>query len=60
MQESLFGPIFGAGHVVWSPDGSRIAFADSSGTFAVDADGTGPVEPIDQMTYASWNDGSYP
>ena len=43
------------GALVWSPDGSRIAMRDGN---AVDADGN--LTPIDAMTYATWNGGSYP
>jgi Tol biopolymer transport system component len=55
----------GCGFPVWSPDGSRIAVhggfenGDAAIFLAVDADGTGNVEPIDGMTYQSWYDGSY-
>jgi Tol biopolymer transport system component len=53
----------GSPPLVWSPDGSRIAlrlgYPGDDGTYlAVDADGN--VEPIDGLTYASWNGGSYP
>jgi Tol biopolymer transport system component len=60
--------VLGCGGPVWSPDGSRIGlrggaeYVAGDGAwmfFAVDADGTGTVEPIDRMTFASWNDGSY-
>jgi Tol biopolymer transport system component len=44
---------------VWSPDGSQIAVYNGSEAFAVDADGTGDVEPIDRLTYSLWNDGAY-
>jgi Tol biopolymer transport system component len=49
--------------LVWSPDGSRIGLLRGDGNgnatyLAVDTDGN--VEPIDAMTYASWNGGSYP
>jgi Tol biopolymer transport system component len=45
---------------VWSPDGSQIAFdTGGDGTFVVDADGTGEVRAIDELTYRSWNGGSY-
>jgi hypothetical protein len=49
--------------LVWSPDGSRIAWPGHDGNdeatyLAVDADGN--VTPIDAMTYATWNGGSYP
>jgi Tol biopolymer transport system component len=55
------GDCFGDGcFPVWSPDGSQIAFdTGGDGTFAVDADGTGAVRAIDQLTYRSWNGGSY-
>jgi Tol biopolymer transport system component len=55
---------------VWSPDGSQIAFSFEGGrevavTFAsdralvIEADGSGAAEPIDDLTYASWNGGSF-
>ena len=44
---------------VWSPDGSQIAFDAKPGFFVVDADGAGEVRPIDELTYRSWNGGSY-
>jgi Tol biopolymer transport system component len=54
----------GCGHPVWSPDGSRIALQGgySEGGFdyfAVDADGQGEAERIDDLTYRSWDGGSY-
>jgi Tol biopolymer transport system component len=45
---------------VWSPDGSQIAFdTGGDGTLAVDADGNGDVHAVDELTYRSWNGGSY-
>jgi len=44
---------------VWSPDGSQMAFDAKPGFFVVDADGTGGVRAIDELTYRSWNGGSY-
>jgi Tol biopolymer transport system component len=55
----------GCGLPVWSPDGSRIGMhggfdnVNDAIFLAVDADGTGNVEPIDGMTFQSWYDGSY-
>jgi Tol biopolymer transport system component len=42
---------------VWSPDGSRIAFAGTMkgpGWFVLDADGARPPLEIDELTYLSW------
>ncbi|MFN8234435.1 MAG: SMP-30/gluconolactonase/LRE family protein [Actinomycetota bacterium] len=46
--------------LTWSPDGSRLAFHNSFAWVAVDADGRGEAEPIDELTYLSWEGGSYP
>jgi Tol biopolymer transport system component len=54
------GDCFGDGcFPVWSPDGSQIAFDAKPGFFVVNADGTGDVRAIDELTYRSWNGGSY-
>jgi dipeptidyl aminopeptidase/acylaminoacyl peptidase len=45
--------------LTWSPDGSRIAFHTSHRAFVIDADGRGEAEPIDELTYRSWDGGSY-
>jgi Tol biopolymer transport system component len=49
--------------LVWSPDGSRIALRSagqgSVDVSAIDADGQGDAERIDELTYRSWNGGSY-
>ena len=47
--------------LTWSPDGSQIAFhKDEGGEITVfDADGAGEAQPIDELTYASWDGGSY-
>jgi WD40 repeat protein len=45
--------------LTWSPDGSRIAFHSRHRAFAIDADGRGEAEPIDELTYRSWDGGSY-
>jgi dipeptidyl aminopeptidase/acylaminoacyl peptidase len=64
-------PIDGdATNPVWSPDGTQIAFSFESGReapvtypsdrgFVIVADGSGDAEPIDDLTYASWNGGSF-
>ena len=44
---------------VWSPDGSRIAFVGSTGWFAVETDGVDQRLQIDELTYLSWEDGSF-
>lgn len=50
---------------VWSPDGSRIAVQGGSSHgggfeyFAIDADGQGEAERIDELRYRSWDGGSY-
>jgi Tol biopolymer transport system component len=38
----------------WSPDGSRIAYADAAGTWVVDADG-GHLHRVSPLEYASWS-----
>lgn len=44
----------------WSPDGSRIAFSvEPNRAFVIDADGSGDVERIGDLTYASWSGGSF-
>lgn len=46
--------------LAWSPDGSQIAFWKLQGDVtAIDADGHGDVEPIDELTYKSWDGGWY-
>ncbi len=47
--------------LTWSPDGSQIAFHEDEGgrVTVFDADGAGETEPIDELTYASWDGGSY-
>ena len=45
--------------LTWSPDGSQIAVRTPQATAAFDADGSGDVEPIDELTYRSWDGGSY-
>lgn len=45
--------------LTWSPDGSRIAFHTRQRAFVIDADGRGEAEPIDELTYRSWDGGSY-
>jgi TolB protein len=48
------------GDPVWSPDGSRIAFwTESDEAFAIDADGSGGVAPLDALTYEDWRGGSF-
>ena len=60
----------GATNPVWSPDGSRVALSVEPGrehpvtypsdrAFVIDVDGTGDAQPIDELTYASWNGGSF-
>jgi Tol biopolymer transport system component len=65
------------GDLTWSPDGSRIAFQIQSNVFlengarlsegngyvlasTIDADGSGDEVLIDELTYRSWDGGSYP
>jgi Tol biopolymer transport system component len=49
--------------LTWSPDGSRIAvrtYGDGSVVLsAIDADGSGHVVRIDELTYRSWGGGGY-
>ena len=56
--------------LTWSPDGSRIAVRTSGHSFengegkinfasAIDADGSGDAERIDELTYRSWDGGGY-
>ena len=50
--------------VTWSPDGSRIGlrtyiYDGSVLVSAIDADGSGDAERIDELTYRSWDGGSY-
>jgi len=54
--------------VTWSPDGSRIGHLSyiyediddrSVVVSAIDADGSGDAERIDELTYRSWHGGSY-
>jgi Tol biopolymer transport system component len=57
-------PRFCEGNLTWSPDGSRIAFRttdvyESVLVWAIDADGLGDAEPIDDLTYRSWDGGWY-
>jgi Tol biopolymer transport system component len=52
-------PIAGS-DLTWSPDGSRIALYTRHRAFVIDADGRGEAEPIDELTYRSWDGGSYP
>ena len=52
------------GHdLTWSPDGSRIGLRTSKHgsvvVSAIDADGSGGAERIDELTYRSWDGGSY-
>jgi Tol biopolymer transport system component len=51
-------PIAGS-DLTWSPDGSRIALYTRHRAFVIDADGRGEAEPIDELTYRSWDGGSY-
>ena len=48
--------------LTWSPDGSQIAFRkEGSGEVtAFDAAGAGKVRPINELTYLSWEGGTYP
>jgi len=49
--------------LTWSPDGSQIAFRAAGGgsadVSAIDADGQGEAERIDDLTYRSWDGGWY-
>jgi hypothetical protein len=54
--------------LIWSPDGSQIAFRTiwfrgggdvSVVASAIDADGQGEVERIDELTCQSWEGGTY-
>jgi len=52
------------GHdLTWSPDGSRIGLRTSKHgsvvVSAIDADGSGDPERIDELTYRSWDGGAY-
>jgi Tol biopolymer transport system component len=50
----------GWGSPVWSPDGSQIGYSvQPNQAFVIDADGAGDAVPIDDLTYASWNGGSF-
>lgn len=61
--------VFALSDLIWSPDGSRVAFRihrwfgrpgdDSVDVSAIDADGQGEAERIDEITFRSWNGGSY-
>jgi Tol biopolymer transport system component len=56
--------IYRCGHdLTWSPDGSRIALRstgrESVDVSAIDADGQGEAERIDEITFRSWDGGSY-
>ena len=46
--------------LTWAPDGSQIALHTRHRAFVIDADGRGKAEPIDELTYRSWEGGSYP
>ena len=48
--------------LTWSPDGSQIAFRKegSGAVTAFDAAGAGKVRPFDELTYLSWEGGTYP
>jgi Tol biopolymer transport system component len=48
--------------LTWSPDGSQIAFRnlESGAVTAFDAAGAGEAGPIDELTYLSWDRGTYP
>jgi len=52
-----------AGELAWSPDGARIAlrtYGDGSVVAsAIDADGSGGAERIDELVYRSWGGGGY-
>ena len=44
----------------WSPEGTQVAFSgEPNNAFVIDADGSGRAKPIDDLTYASWNGGSF-
>jgi Tol biopolymer transport system component len=46
--------------LTWSPDGSAIAFGKDEGEDSViAADGSGEAELLDELTYRSWDGGSY-
>jgi dipeptidyl aminopeptidase/acylaminoacyl peptidase len=49
--------------LAWSPDGSRIALqtygSGSVVSSAIDAEGSGDAESIDELTYISWDGGWY-
>jgi Tol biopolymer transport system component len=45
--------------LTWSPDGSRMAFHTRHRAFVIDADGRSEAEPIDELTYRSWDGGWY-
>jgi Tol biopolymer transport system component len=45
--------------MTWSPDWSQIAFHTRHRAFVIDADGRGEAEPIDELTYRSWDGGWY-
>ena len=46
--------------LTWSPDGSAIAFGKDEGEDSViAADGSGEAELLDELTYRSWEGGSY-
>jgi hypothetical protein len=51
------------GELTWSPDGSRIAvrwYGDGSVVVsAIDADGSGQVVRMDELTFRSWGGGGY-
>jgi Tol biopolymer transport system component len=50
----------GWGSPVWSPDGSKIGFSvQPNRASAIESDGSGDAEPIDDLTYASWSGGSF-
>lgn len=46
--------------MAWSPDGSQVAFWQLEGeSFLFAANGSGEAKPIDELTYQSWDGGSY-